>query len=692
MPEMTSGPIHVSRNIRIHNRELSWLEFNGRVLQEAADKRNPLYERIKFLAIYSSNLDEFFRVRVASIRSLLALRKTSQKALPLDPEKLLKKARRIVATQQHAFGRIYRHGILPDLKAKNIFIVNEKELTESQAEFARAYFREQIAPDMRPYYISRSYVPPIIQNRQLYFVVDLALLNEETKEKTEELAIVAIPASLPRFAELPREGKKMFVMFIDDVIRLCLKELFPRYEARGAYAVKLTRDAEMHIDDEFEGDILEKIQQGLRNRKRGIPSRFLYDSSMPEKALKALVAFLRLRPNDITAGGRYHNFSDFFQFPKPDNPKLFDKPLAPLPVKELDEAKRLMPLIAERDVLLHYPYQSYEYVIRFLREAAKDAAVTSIKITLYRVATSSAVVEALKEAAANGKDVTAFVEVKARFDEESNLFWAGELERAGVTVLYSFPGLKVHAKLLIVTRIERDEKKRYAYMATGNFNEKTATLYTDLGLFTSHEKLTREVNEVFRVLSRKERSREFKELLVAPFNMRATFLKWIDAEIANAKEGRRASIVMKVNSLEDPEMIGKLYEASKAGVSVRLIVRGICCLVPGMEGVSTNIKAISIVDRFLEHARIFMFHNNGEERILMGSADWMTRNLTSRIEVVFPLYDDAARQTIKDVLGVQQKDNVKARIIAKGKTNAYRRNSSEKVRSQVALYEYFRKK
>jgi len=308
------------------------------------------------------------------------------------------------------------------------------------------------------------------------------------------------------------------------------------------------------------------------------------------------------------------------------------------------------------------------------------------------VATNSAVVEALKEASENGKNVTAFIEVKARFDEESNLFWAGELERAGVNVLYSFPGLKVHAKLLIITRVEKEVRKRYAYVATGNFNEKTATLYTDLGLFTANEKLTKEINEVFRVLSRKERSREFKELLVAPFNMRETFLSWIDTEIANAKEGKRASIIIKINSLEDVEMIKKLYDASKAGVKVRLIVRGICCIVPGMEGISTNIKAISIVDRFLEHARVFVFHNGGDERILMGSADWMTRNLSSRIEAIFPIYDEAARKTIKDILDIQQKDNMKARIIAKGKINAYRRNSSEKVRSQLALYDYYKKK
>lgn len=682
----------VPRNVRIRNRELSWLEFNGRVLQEAADKRNPLYERIKFLAIYSSNLDEFFRVRIASIRSLLALKKTSQKKLTLDPEKLLRKAHRLVSTQEHAFDRIYQREIVQDLRANNIFIVNEKELTESQAEFARTYFKEKVASAIRPVVISKTYLPPTFQNRRLYFIVDLTLTKEQTKEKSDELAIVAIPASLPRFVELPREGKKMFVMFLDDVIRLNLKELFARYEVRGAYAVKLTRDAEMHIDDEFEGDILQKIQQGLRNRKRGVPSRFLYDPKMPDKVLKSLVALLKLRPNDLITGGRYHNYSDFFGFPRPENPKLVDKPLPPLPVKEFDEAKRMFPLIAEKDFLLNYPYHSYDYVIRLLREAAKDPNVTTIKITLYRVATKSAVVAALKQAAENGKNVTVFIEVKARFDEESNLFWAGELERAGVNVLYSFPDLKVHAKLLIITRMEKEVRKRYAYMATGNFNEKSATLYTDLGLFTANEKLTKEVNEVFRILSRKERSREFKELLVAPFNMRETFISFIDTEIAHAKAGKRASIIIKLNSLEDVEMIRKLYEASKAGVLVRLIIRGICCLIPGVDGLSTNIKAISIVDRFLEHARVFVFHNGGDERIFMGSADWMTRNLSSRIEVIFPVYDEAARKTVKDMLEIQQKDNVKARIIAKGKTNAYRRNSSEKVRSQLALYDYYKKK
>lgn len=692
---------HLKTNFHTTNREISWLRFNARVLQEARDKRNPLYERIKFLAIFSSNLDEFFRVRVASLRSLLSLKKPTSEHYPEGPERLLEKIYNMVSRQQELFGDIFQKQIMPELAAQGIYVVNETELTAPQAEFARKYFQEKIVPLIRPYFISKQNQDPFLQNRSLYMAVELKAKDivtpdkEAAKSVPTEYAILEVPSNeLGRFLVLPREGKKMYIMFLDDVMRLSLKEFFPRYDVGGAYAVKLTRDAELHIDDEFQGDLLEKIQRGLRNRKRGIPCRFVYDRLMPEASLRLLEKFLRLQPDDLLGGGRYANFSDLMTFPKPENSaSLENKPQPPLHIKELDDAKKLHYIIRQKDVMLHYPYHSYDYVLRFLREAAKDANVLAIKITLYRVAHKSLIVEALKEAVRNGKIVTAFVELKARFDEESNFFWAGELERAGVTVLFSFPGLKVHCKLCVITRRENNLKKRYVYLGTGNFNEETAKVYTDFGLFTCNEEIAKEANEVFRILSRKERSIDFKHLLVAPFNMRKQFVKMIDREIKNAHEDKKAAITCKFNSLEDPEMIHKLYEASNAGVRITLLARGICCAIPGVENMSKNIRAASVVDRYLEHARIYIFHNGGDEKIYLASADWMTRNLSHRIEVGFPIYDPALRKEIKDVIDVELSDNVKARIIAKGKTNLYRHTrSGVAIEEQLELYKYYKKR
>ncbi|MFI5263080.1 MAG: polyphosphate kinase 1, partial [Candidatus Kapaibacterium sp.] len=634
----------MKNNFRTTNREISWLQFNARVLQEAYDSSNPLYERIKFLAIFSSNLDEFFRVRVASLRSLLNLKKAEHKGLEIDPRQLLKKIHAIVGAQQETFGKIFQKRIIPELHKCNIFLVNETELTEKQAEYVRGYFTEKVLPLLKPIFPSKAPSEPFINNRSLYFAIELAPRDETIAERDistpslrSEYAILEIPSTdLPRFLTLKKEGKNTYVMFLDDVVRLSLREYFVRNQVLGIFSFKMTRDAELHIDDEFQGDLLEKIQSGLGARKKGIPSRFLYDPKMPEAMLKYLSKYFKLSDDDLIPGGRYHNFSDLMSFPNPGIASLENKPQPPLAHRDLKDARTIFPIMSQKDIVLFYPYEAYDYVIQFISQAAKDAAVIAIKITLYRVASNSKVVEALKEAAKNGKEVTAFVEIKARFDEEQNLYWAGELERAGVKVLYSFPGLKVHCKLCIVTRMERGEKKRYCYLASGNFNEKTATLYSDIGLFTTDLRITKEVKEVFQILGRKERSTEFEHLLVAPFTMRKTFEKRIEKEMKFASEGKRAEIIVKLNSLEDEEMIEKLYEASNAGVKIRLIVRGICCVIPGVPEMSANIKAVSIIDRYLEHARIFIFHNGGQERYYVASADWMTRNLSHRIEVGFP--------------------------------------------------------
>jgi polyphosphate kinase len=691
----------MKKGFQTTNREISWLQFNERVLQEARDERNPLYERIKFLAIYSSNLDEFFRVRVASLRSLLNLKKAEHKELEIDPRALVKKIHQIVNAQQEIFGKIFQKQIIPALGRHNIFLINETELSEQQAEHVRKYFIEKVLPLLKPVFPAKTATETFINSRSLYFAINLSPHTETlggeplTREKNTEYAILEIPsAELPRFFTLEKKGKNLYVIFLDDVIRLSLREYFVRNEVFGAYSFKMTRDAELHIDDEFQGDLLAKIQEGLGMRKKGLPSRFLYDPAMPQDMVKYLSKYFKLSEDDLIPGGRYHNFSDLMSFPNPGIPSLENKPQPPLVHRDLADARSIFPVISQKDVMLFYPYQTYDYVLQFLNQAARDQAVIAIKITLYRVATNSKIVEALKEAAKNGKEVTAFVEIKARFDEEQNLFWAGELERAGVKVLYSFPGLKVHCKLCIVTRMERGEKKRYCYLASGNFNEQTSQIYSDIGLFTTDPRLTKEVKEVFQILGRKERQTEFEHLIVAPFMMRKFFEKRIEKEMKFAKEGKRAEITIKLNSLEDLEMIDWLYQASNAGVKIRMIIRGICCAIPGVPGMSANMRAVSIVDRYLEHARVFIFHNGGDERYYVASADWMTRNLSHRIEAGFPIYDEAMKKEIRQFIDLELRDTVKARIIAKGRNNKYKHgvSGSEKVQAQVDFYKYLRSK
>ncbi len=684
------------------NREISWLQFNARVLQEAADSRNPLYERIKFLAIYSSNLDEFFRVRVASLRSLLNLKKGSHKDLEIEPAKLLKKIHKIVRSQQEGFGRIFQTKIIPELHKHHIFLINEKELTEEQAEEVRRYFSHQVLPVLQPVFLNPGSQLPFLKNKSIYFAVELAARAESIAERElvpmkadSQYAIIEIPSDqLGRFFTLTRKGRTTNILFLDDVIRLSLKQLFPQHSVLGAYAIKLTRDAELHIDDEFQGDLLAKINEGLGSRKKGIPSRFLYDPSMPAPMLETFAKLFKLTEDDMIPGGRYHNFSDLMSFPNPGITALENKPLPLLSHADLKDKKSLFAAIEENDVLLTYPYQSYDYLIQFLKEAATDPAVIAVKITLYRVASNSQVIEQLKEAVKAGKEVTAFIEIKARFDEERNLYWAGELERSGIRVLYSFPGLKVHGKLCIVTRQVAGEKKRYCYLSTGNFNEKTATLYTDFGFFTTDPRITKEIKEVFQILNRKERSADFEHLLVAPFTLRKSLIKFIDREIKHVQEGKKGRIILKLNSLEDEEMVAKLYEASIAGVRIHLIVRGICCAVCGNPEFSANIKGISIIDRYLEHSRLYYFYNDGNERVYLSSADWMTRNLSHRIEVAFPIYDSEIRELLRAMIDLQLKDNTKARLLSKGKMNHYKRPraGAEKIQSQIDSYKLLRAK
>jgi polyphosphate kinase len=680
------------------DRELSWLSFSDRILQEARDPRVPLYERIKFLAIYSSNLDEYFRVRIASLRSLLTLKKKAKKKLGLDPAELLDRIKGIVEGQQEEFGAIFRKKIIPELRAHNVFLIGEGELTPEEQESVRAYFKEHVESLITPVFISENKEPPFLHNRALYFAVKLLPrvapvtappADQPPEEDGYRYAIVEIPSQkLPRFIVVPQKSEATHIIFLDDVVRACLPEIFPNHDVIAAYSVKLTRDAELYLFDEFSGNLLEKIKQALGKRKDGVPSRFLYDRAMPKRFVGIMRDIFSLSKQDLMPGARYHNFSDLMDFPNPGDPALTYEPLPPLCHRDLDSYPTMFEAIRNKDSVLFYPYQSYDYVIRFLEEAAGDPSVTSIKISLYRVAKNSRIIDAILRAAAKGKSVTAFVELKARFDEESNLHWAEELEKAGVRVLYSFPGLKVHAKLCLVTSQTGDRTVQYAYLSTGNFNERTSKAYTDLGFFTADERLTKEVDRVFEFLGGKSKDPDCDHLLVAPFNMRKRFIDLIDREIKHARKGQPASMILKLNNLEDPEIIEKLYEASIEGVKISLIVRSVCCLIPGMKKVSENISAVSIIDRFLEHGRICIFHNRGDEEFYLASADWMVRNLSRRVEVAFPVYNIELRNEIRKIVELQLEDNTKARIIMKPEENRYKKPTSrERIRSQIATYE-----
>jgi polyphosphate kinase len=679
------------------NRELSWLSFNHRVLQEAGDPEVPLYDRIKFLAIFSSNLDEFFRVRVASLRALVNLKKKTQKELKFDVNKLLERLSKTVFRLQEEYGNIYTKGIRPELEKHNIFLVDHTQLSPVQRDFVAEIFNEQVVPHIMPMIIVKKKITPFLRNQRLYLAIKLSSKLSIDKAKTEKqnrfkYAIVEIPTNhINRFILLPKIGNNNYIIFLDDVIRMFLPQIFYGYNIHESFAIKLTRDAEMYIDDEFSGNLLEKIKKGLAKRGSGAPSRFLYDSNMPAGFLKYLKEALLLSDEDLYPGGKYHNFSDFFKFPNPGIKSLEYPELKPLKHKDFDAHTNVFTATKKKDHLFYFPYHNYDYVVDAVAHAAKDPSVKSIKITQYRVARDSRIVNSLVKAAHRGKDVTAFVEIKARFDEEINIQSAEEMQKAGVKVLYSLPGLKVHAKIALISRLESGKLKKYAYLSTGNFNERTARLYTDYGLFTVNDEIAEEVEKVFEHLEGKDTGYQFRHLLVAQYGMRQGFQSLIENEISNAKKGIPASITIKLNSLEDERIIKKLYEASEAGVEVNMIVRGICCLIPGVKDMSENVSGISIVDRFLEHDRVYIFHNAGDERIYLSSADWMKRNLSRRIEVAFPVYEPELKKQVKNIINIKLSDNVKARIIDEKQQNHFRRNAETEIhRSQYEIYDFLK--
>jgi len=670
-------------------RDISWLSFNHRVLQEAADPSVPLYDRLKFLAIYSSNLNEFYQVRVASMRSFKALKKAERPEDERKPKKILKEVQRIVTWQQEMFGRIYREEIIPKLEQHDIYLMDDKQIESSHAGFADQYYKEHLSKIIHPIYIDEK-EPTFLINNALYLVVQF-----ETDDPSENnLVTVQLPTEkLGRFIVLEDQKNQFCVSFIDDIIRYNLDKIIPNKKIIGAYSIKVSRDAELYLGDEYDGDLIKKLKERIAERDKGAPTRFLFDKSMPADMLNKLRTYFNLSKNDLTPGSRYHNFSDFFGFPFPDGKdELKEAELPQLEHPILKNGEQIMPILDQQDVILHFPYQSYNYIPKLIWEAAENPAVTKIRITLYRVASKSEVTKALLHALSTGKKVVAFIEAKARFDEASNLFWGGELEKAGATVIYSYPGIKVHTKLLMISRDTEDGGQvRYAYLGTGNFNEKTAKLYCDHAIITSKRKISKEVKRIFDLLEKKIIVPKCKQLLISPFTTRSGFNKLVNQEIQNAKRGKKAYMILKMNSLEDREMIKRLYKSSNAGVKITLIVRGICCLIPGIKGMSENIEVISILDRFLEHARVYIFSNKGDEKMYLASADWMTRNLDRRIEVVFPVLDENCYKELRHIIDLQLKDNSKARLIIEDQSNPYKKSASKKTyRAQMDTYKYLK--
>ena len=674
-------------------RELSWLIFNERVLLEAGDPTVPVIERLNFLGIFSSNMDEFYRVRVATLKRLVNLRSEEEEELDFDPAKTLREIHRRSVGLRNKADDIYER-ICRELAAENIFFVNETELIEEQGTCVRQYFRETVRQHLFPIMLDRFRNFSSLHDDSIYLLVEL---TSKTHPATDNLALVEIPTQhVPRFFVLPvGADKKNFVMYLDDVIRYCLDDIFlvHGFSEFNAYTVKFTRDAGFDIDVDVSKSFLEAVSEGLRQRKHGDTVRFVLDRAMPKKVLTNVMKRFGLKRGDtVEKGGRYHNARDLVQFPRNlGTKKMKYEPMLPLEVADFPNGVSMFDVIRKKDVLLHYPYHSFQYIIELLRQASIDPAVRAIKMTIYRAAKRSAIVNALINAARNGKEVIVFVEFQARFDEAANINWAARMQEEGVRVLPSIPGIKVHSKILLIRRKEQAGNVYYAAIGTGNPNENTTKFYCDEHFLTADKSITSEVNKVFHVLDdQKYQHPDFKHIVVSPFGTRKFFLKMIDREIRHAQKGKPAWMIIKVNNLVDKKLISRLYEASESGVKIDLIIRGICSLIPEK---GENIRAIRIVDRFLEHSRMFVFCNDDNPEYYIGSADWMERNLDQRFEVVAPIKDPALRQQLWDILQIQLSDNVKARRISVAQPNEkiVLPKNVKRIRAQTEIYRYLKK-
>lgn len=642
-----------------YDRDLSWLSFNYRVLKEAQSSDVPLFERLRFLAIYSSNQDEFFRVRVANLRNYIKLdKKKITKALDYEPAELLKDIHLRVQEHLKEYTATLRDKVLIELEKNGVFILSPEQLNEDQKADCLYFFKTKVLSFLQPYIFSYSNREPFLNNRELYF----ALRLQNKFSGNIDFAYLNIPSNrLPRFQKLPSPNVQFHYIFLDDIIRMNLDFVFPDYDILECQSIKMNKDADLNIEDEFSGDLVEKIERQIEKRNLGVPSRFLYDKDTSKDLISYLKSAFDLMDEDLVSGGHYHSLFDFFQLPNPVGRTIEFEPMKPLRHRRIDKHRSIFSAIDEEDHMLHFPYHTYNYILQFFNQAAIDPHVSEIKVTFYRMASDSLIGNALMSAARNEKKVTVFMELKARFDEENNLRWAERMQKAGVKIIYSIPGLKVHAKVALVKKkTETGIIKNYCFFGTGNLNEKTASIYADHGLLTCDQDMGEELDDLFKFLYRRKEPGKFNSLLVSQFNIIDGFVDRIDREIENAQKGKEAHIIIKLNNLEERGMIDKLYEASRAGVKIDMIIRSVCCLVPGVPGMSENIKIRRIVGRFLEHSRIVWFHNGGKDELFMGSADWMKRNLKGRIEVKFPIKNKLLKNQVVELLKVQLKDNTKA--------------------------------
>jgi polyphosphate kinase len=668
------------------NRELSWLSFNERVLQEAMDVLVPIIERLRFLGIYSNNMDEFYRVRVANVKRLVGIKNAAVQGYKGSASELLEDIREEVMRQRKMFDKTYLE-IVAQLEKEGVYQLTEKNLSEKHKRELSRFFHSELKHEIVPIILNPKNAFPKLQDKHIY----LAIRLKKSSAKKVQYAYIQIPSTYSRFYQIKDEDKTYFIL-VDDIIRLHLDSIFSIFEADEleAFTFKFTRDAELNLDDDLSVSYIDKMEKSLQNRKKGEPVRFVYDRNMPEDLKKYLLKSLNLRDGlNAIPGGRYHNFKDFADFPDFGKKNLIYEKLPPLDHPDLVNAKRYLEVFDKKDILLHFPYQKFDYVVDTLREAAIDPDVKSIKLNVYRLAKNSQIMNALLSAVSNGKEVVVVFELQARFDEENNLYWAERMTEQGARVIFGVPGLKVHSKLLQITRLVKGKEIITAYVGTGNFNEKTARIYSDIGIFTTNKSICQEIRKVFNLMENNMERSTYRSLLLSPFNSRRKLTALIQNEIDNSKKGLKSGIKIKINNLVDDGMIEKLYQASDAGVPIQMNVRGVCSLVPGKKH-SKNIEVISIVDRFLEHARFIIFENNGKPMFYISSADWMERNLDKRIEVGAPVLDEVLQHELQTIFGIQWSDNQKSRVFDKKLTNHYKTNELETpVRSQMALYEYY---
>ena len=671
---------------RYINREISWLSFNERVLQESFDTNVPLLERLRFLGIFSNNLDEFFRVRVGSLNRTIGL----GDKLGLQPKKTLKEIYERLHLQQEKFTEAYRT-IKDELALNGIIFKDENTINIEQEEFLLKNFRVDIQQFITPIILEERKKFPILKDKSIYLAVKMSDIDH----KKVKFALVEVPTEfVPRFIVLPKEKGNNCVIMLDDVIRKFLNNIFYifKYEYIEAYTIKITRDAELDIDNDVSRSVIEKVSSSLKQRKKGKPVRFICDKNIPDDLLNYIVRRNDIAKSNIIRSGRYHNFKDFIKFPDFGLTHLKNIERTQIFKPEFDDEESLFKAVAKHDIFVHYPYHSFDYFVDFLREAAIDPKVDSIKISLYRLAKHSQVVNTLISAVRNGKKVLVVLEITARFDEEANIEWARKMQDEGIRIIYGFEGLKVHCKLCLITKKEKGQDTFYTYTSTGNFNEQTSEIYNDIAFFTHHKEIGKEAERVFYYLEFGKNINNYQHLIVSPFNTRKSFMSLIEEEIQHSKNGKKAEIILKMNSLVDPELIEKLYEANNAGVLIKLIIRGVCCLIPGIKNMSDKIEVVSIIDKNLEHARIYYFSNNRKPKYYISSADLMQRNIDYRVEVTAPVYSKKIQRALKKILTVQLNDNVKARLLTKDLSNHYKTNKLKyKVRSQNFLYDVYSK-